>query len=482
MNNYNPTMSDFLALFNLQSKDIETCSISHQQDGIYVYVKLIATPQLCPICGQMTSRIKEYYTKKITHSIFHNTNCYIIYSARRYVCRRCHKTFYENNPFTMPSSNISLVTVYNILNDLKSPRETFTGVAIRYNVSPTTVTRIFDSHVHISRRKLPEYLCLDEVYSFKSYNSKYVCVLVDFLEQKIVDVLPSRKKNDLYNYFSAIPLNEREKVKICSFDMWESYRIICKEMFPNSVNSVDHFHMIQELNRCVDKVRIRIMNSYYKTKQNYKNIKNRTPDEEVKFKEASQHYYALKKFKWMFFKNDNRIFDPNETKMYNKVLERYCNYYDIFEYMVNSNNDLDIAYDLKDEVIEFYKKCTYKNAEKKLNEIIKDFSSSPIPEMISFSNTLKKWKYEIINSFIIVKEYTDKNNNTIKKKINNGIIENRNKSIKLLKHSSNGYLNWERFRNRILFSLNDDATFFMYPAFKPKPTKNTSTKKENEDK
>ena len=34
------------------------------------------------------------------------------------------------------------------------------------------------------------------------------------------------------------------------------------------------------------------------------------------------------------------------------------------------------------------------------------------------------------------------------------IVENRNKTIKLIKHASNGYLNWERFRNRILYTLN----------------------------
>ena len=43
--------------------------------------------------------------------------------------------------------------------------------------------------------------------------------------------------------------------------------------------------------------------------------------------------------------------------------------------------------------------------------------------------------------------------------MNNALIENRNKSIKLLKHSSNGYTNWDRFRNRVLFCLNEDSTF-----------------------
>lgn len=45
--------------------------------------------------------------------------------------------------------------------------------------------------------------------------------------------------------------------------------------------------------------------------------------------------------------------------------------------------------------------------------------------------------------------------------MNTAIVENRNKSIKLIKHASNGYLNWERFRNKILFSLNSDTTYYL---------------------
>ena len=73
--------------------------------------------------------------------------------------------------------------------------------------------------------------------------------------------------------------------------------------------------------------------------------------------------------------------------------------------------------------------------------------------MSPFASTLTNWKKEIINSFIIV---DDKAN----RKMNTAIVENRNKSIKLLKHASNGYLNWERFRNRILYTLSEDTTFY----------------------
>ena len=155
----------------------------------------------------------------------------------------------------------------------------------------------------------------------------------------------------------------------------------------------------------------------------------------------------------MFFSTNSEKLDPNHKKKYNKVLERYCNFYDIFEFMTKDNSDLETAYLMKYYLDEFYKKSDINNAKYRLEELIKEFRQCPVKQMNQFANTLSKWKYEIVNSFIRVDG----------KRITNGIIENRNKSIKLLKHSSNGYLNWSRFRNRIMFSLNPDATYHMYP-------------------
>lgn len=319
---------------------------------------------------------------------------------------------------------------------------------------PRQQLHIYLIHLYPSpRRPLPEYLLLDEVYAFKSANSKYVCVLVDFETQNIVDVLPSRRKQPLIDYFFSIPLEERKKVKMVSFDMWETYRIVSKIMFPNAICTTDHFHVKQEFGRKFDRVRIDTMNKYYSRKKYLEKKKDKTEAEVLELKEASKHYYVLKKFNWMFFTNDNRIFDPNVEKIYNHVLEGYYNYYDIFDFMVKHDSILDLAYDLKYELDEFYRKSTEKNALQKIEELIISFRDSQIKEMADFGNTLSKWKYEIVNSFVPANG----------RRISNGLIENRNKSIKLLKHSSNGYLNWHRFKTRIMYSLNNDSTYHMYP-------------------
>ena len=446
---------DLLKFFNLERDNVQKFSITHKKDGVHVNITLNQNYYQCPVCGNMTNKIKDYKDKKIVHSVLNVTNCYIIYHARRYQCSHCKKTFYENNPFSF-GGRLSVVTVSNVLRDLKSPNATFTDVAKRYNISVTSAINIFDRHVHISRRQLPECLALDEVFAFKSHDSDYVCVVVDYLDKKIVDILPSRHKYVLINYFMLIPREEREKVKYVSFDMWNTYRIVTKHVFPNAICITDHFHVIQDLNRRVDKVRIRIQNRYKKIKEILKNKeKNKTItyEEKLEIEEASRRYYVLKKFNWLLFSTNKKIFDDNNGKKYNRVLNQYCNYSDLYSYMLSVDDELEKACDLKEQVVLFYDRCNYDNAKKRLEEIIIDFRSCPVEEMSPFANTLTNWKNEIINSFIIVDDKA-------KRRMNTAIVENRNKTIKLIKHASNGYLNWERFRNRILYTLNDDTTYY----------------------
>lgn len=441
-----------LELFNLNDKDIKSVNIHHSYKGINLEVTLEPRPTACPVCGTATAKINNYVTRAITHSVLNHVPCYIKYHARRYKCPCCNKTFYENNPFTFKGMKVSLMTVYNVLNDLKLPNETFHSAAKRYYVSPTTVVNIFDRHVHISRKKLPEVILIDEVYGFKSDDSNYVCVLLDFKTHDIIDILPSRKKADLINYFTLIPREERENVKTVCTDMWETYRNVSKLVFPNSCHTVDKFHLLQEYSKKMNRIRINTMNQY----KIPKNIKKEelTEEELLKLKERNQKYYILKKFDFLLFTGDEKLFDPNRAKKYNRVLEKYVNYYDIREEIININPELETAVYFKDELSSFFKQAKFNSAAKLLNTLILELNTSNIKEMQEYASTLIKWKKSIINSF-----KPSSNGATV----TSGAIESINKTIKTIKRNSNGYTSWKRFRNRVLYVVNKDATYHMYP-------------------
>lgn len=82
--------------------------------------------------------------------------------------------------------------------------------------------------------------------------------------------------------------------------------------------------------------------------------------------------------------------------------------------------------------------------EKELNSIIKQFRYSQIEEMKEVADTLNNWKKEILNSFVWVRN----------RRISNGPIEGKNYYIKKIIYNGNGMQNFERTRNRILYSQN----------------------------
>ena len=303
-------------LFHLNPDDITNIVCTTFNKMMVLLVTLADKHQACPYCGFTAPKIKEYVTKEITHSALTTQKCIIKYRARRYKCPCCGKTYYEFNPFVFKSQKISILTVHNILKDLKDFNETFTSVARRYHVSPTSVSTIFDNHVDIGRNPLPEIINFDEVYAFKSEKSKYVCVLLDFKKQIPVDVLPNRKKEFLLNYFQKIPLEERKKVKYACSDMYEVYRDVVHKVFPNCICLLDYFHLSQDFHKKMNEVRIKVMKGYKDNK-------------------ASDEYYLLKKFNWLLFKNPEdedkhgRLFDVERERKYNSHFKSYMNYYDL---------------------------------------------------------------------------------------------------------------------------------------------------------
>lgn len=458
-------------LFNINATNVQEITITNRQSEIYCNITLLRKKLKCPVCSTETDKIKDYTTKKIIHSLTTHMPCYINYRARRYVCPVCKKTFYEDNPFSYSKMKLSSLTVCNVLNDLKKANETYSSVSSRYNISNTAVTYIFDQHVNISRLVLPKYLLIDEVYAMTNYENNYVCILVDFKTGRTVDLLATRKKTDLLNYFRSIPRKEREQVKVVSMDMWSTYKNVANAVFPNAKCSVDRFHIYQELNRRIQAIRIETMNKIKPPR-----TKNQDPTKKAEYIDRDNKYYILKKFNWLLVKNHNHLkdfemwdgkikktyyLDCNIKKKMNRKLKTYLNYYDINEIMMNIETDLTVAMNLKYDIDMFFKKCSIETARKELEEIIKSYRATGINEIVSFTNTLINWKNEIINSFIESDE---------KKHIHNGTIEQRNKVIKQLKHNSNGFKNFIRFRNRALYVLNDNATYYLNPINKKSKT------------
>ena len=233
--------------------------------------------------------------------------CILNYQARRYICSDCGITFYEDNPFSNQGVNISNLTILNVLKELKEPNATFSSVAKHHHISVTQTQEIFDRFVQISRQPLSKVLCMDEVYTQTSRKNKYSCLILDFLTNRLLDIVYDRKKYSLLNYFERIPKEERNRVEFVIIDMYETYRTVVYRRLPNAKIAVDSFHVIKNFNQAVRNVRIRIMKPLFYNALNCKRENDEYLGKKIPFLNGGL-FHPIENYDW---KNTNFII-PND--------------------------------------------------------------------------------------------------------------------------------------------------------------------------
>lgn len=430
------------SLLGLKDKEVEYCKEVIKNKTHFFYIRLINRGMRCHNCGTYTRNIKEYRDKRIRHSILLNEPCEIIYNARRFVCPKCGKTFYENNPFTNQYSKISDYTIDNTLQLLKNYNETFSSVARKVNLSKTQVINIFDEHVQINRKELSLAIGIDEFYFSRHARRKYALMILSLNKGYVVDLLPSREKHRMRSYFHRIPKEERQTVKFVSIDMNENFREIVKDYFPWAKLCADPFHVMRLVNDALDKIRIKTLHQY---------DDNRRSDE----------YYLLKYQKHLLF-HDIEYQNFTEVKR-NHHFKFTLTDLQKRNMLLSINKTLERAWQLKERYKSFNDELLPpEDKAYQLDYIIDAFISSNIPEFISVGLTLSNWKEEILNSFFTIdKKVHSSSGVTINKtvRVTSGPVEGRNKYLKIILRLANGYFNFDRFRNRAMFVLNRQESY-----------------------
>lgn len=429
---------DIIKLLNLEQFNVkfESAETSKINNVLYCYVTLEKNSHACPLCGGTENNINDYQKKKIKHSISTNSPCFIIYKARRYKCKYCNKVFYENNPFAFKYSKLSAFTIHIVLDALRSHTKTFSDVAKDYKISVNSVINVFDQYVNYKRVSLPSILCFDEVYTSRKSYQKYAFVMADFLKSEVIEVYSSRHKIRLSQDFTSISKEERDNVSYIIIDMWDTYRDLAGIYFKNASVAVDSFHVIQQLNNAMIKIRLKIMAKY----------DNRTKS----LLSNDIYYYMIKKFHYFFLKNYEDIYDG---QIYITKLKTKWTKDEIRKYLFSIDDDLEYAYYLKEKYREFNKAATYEDCDTELDSLTEAFRNSHLEEFRTFGKLLTKWKPYIKNSFIRVDN----------RRLSNGPMEGINSRIKTIMKAANGYKNFNRLRNRIIYSLNKNIPINLAP-------------------
>jgi len=376
-------------------KEVKVKKVESDDFSVTLHIETIKKEQICPCCNNATSKVHDYRFQTIKDCPIQFKNTFIKLRKRRYKCNNCGKQFFEDLNF--------LPKYYRMTNRLSawicrqfSTTNSVKQIAASANVSSNTVFRLL-SLFNVSNNFLPEVLSIDEFKGNTGF-SKYQVSLMDNVNSKVIDILPSRKVHDLCQYFKKFPTSKRENVKYFVTDLWDDYKGIAMTYFPKAKVIADRFHFVRYACNAMGKVRIRVQ------KDMPKNIRK-------------------------YIKHSKKLLMARPFNLKEIGTERVS-------YLLNNfNDDLRTSYLLKEQLLDIVKLPFPELAKKLFKEWIENAESTKIPELIECAKTYRNWFVEITNSFCVP--------------YNNGVIEGTNNKIKGLKRMAFGFSNFDNFRTRI---------------------------------
>lgn len=382
----------------LDLEDVIITKIIHADNYVKFFLNTKPKPHICPSCGNSTTKIHDYRWQTIKDLPFQLKKCYLVLHKRRYVCS-CGKKFYESYEFLPRYLHRTKRLTWKIA-DLLHETTSLKSVAKTSNVSVTTVCRILDN-IHYSCPPLKEAVSIDE-FKGNARTGKYQCILVNPKNHSIMDILPDRTQSHLTSYFQKIDRTQRLRVKYFVCDMWQPYVDLAHAFFPNAKICIDKYHFIRQVTWAMENVRKRLQKTMTVTMRKY-------------------------------YKRSHKLL----LTRYHKLKEENKKACDL---MLLYNEDLRLAHWLKERFYDLCQDTKYSRQSRDFYDWIKIAESSGLKEFEKCANTYRRWSKEILNAF--------------KYRITNGTTEGFNNKIKVLKRTSYGIQNFERFRTRILHSAN----------------------------
>ena len=414
---------DYYILLGLKRKEIKIVNIIKERGIIEVELKSKKDKVRCPICNKFTSSVHSKLKpirSKYLDSCGEMVNL-IIYK-RRFHCYNCNKIFTEDMGLNTKNGNISNKTKIQIRKDLLDYNMTIDKIAIKNHVSKYVVRKELEEATEMIpdyQKNLPRVISFDE-FKADTNEGKYAFILNDPIHKKVLDVLPSRKKERLIQYFTLT--ENRRSVEYIISDMYEPYLLVQKVMFPHAKYVVDKFHYIKYIMEALDKIRIRLQKEYGEKSKEYKLLKNK------------KNVSLLRKYS-----NEINWWVEQERYRNGRIVRVLPG--DIIRELLDISSDLKRGYQLKELFLDIVHHAPYEDAKRQLSDFIELCKESKIEEFCEASKTIENWLDYIVNSFID-ERYT------------NGYTEGINNKIKVIKRNAFGYRNFQFLRKRILYIFN----------------------------
>ncbi len=242
-----------------------------------------------------------------------------------------------------------------------------------------------------------EHVGMDEKSFRRRHN--YVTVLTDLDGSRVLEVTEGRDEKAASKAWTAIPEQQRNKVKAVAIDMWQAFENAASVNAPHAEIVHDRFHISKHLNDAVDKVR----------RQEHKALK-----------EEGDERLTGSKHSWLF--------NPENMKE-----ERWL----AFESLKDSELKTSRAWAIKEQFRWFWEYVYAGSAKKFFKSWYGWAARSRLTPIIDVAKMLKNRLPNILTYF--------------RHGITNAMSEGFNSRIQSIKSSARGFHAFENYRTRILF-------------------------------
>src|SRR5690625_2599592 len=264
-------------------------------------------------------------TSRITLPISGVQPTYLRLKKQRFVCKACESSFVAETSIVKRNCYISE-------NTKATEAQPLITIAKDCSVSPTTVQRVITEEAKAFKphhQALPKHLSFDE---FKYAKGQMAFEYINVETGDILDILDRRTSRAIKDHFIAnYSLIDRKKVETVTIDMNAGYVNVIKEMFPQAEIIIDRFHLVQLINRSMNKCRVRIMNAF-----------NTSNGEDLK------KYRRLKRYWKLFLKSESEL-SHTDYKFYPMFGQRLE--VNIVQEMLNDDPELKANYELYQELL-----------------------------------------------------------------------------------------------------------------------------------
>ena len=410
-------------LFNIEDKHFRfDGKMPFEEHNRYKIAYLIQSYEMkCPIWGKRMLK-NGFKAIKIKTFPINKTPTFLIIKKQKYLCKPsagCPQTITKIAEIkgVQPKHRIANSINESIMIDLTKNRS-IKDIAQDNNVSLSTIfrkLRSLSSYFKINRHWLPQAICLDDFKSGSALHDGMSMVLMNAENHRVIDVIKSRKNQYLKSYFLRFDRKARLAVRLVGVDLYDPYRNLINELFPNATIIADHFHIVVQAYTALKTTRIHVMNRYGKGTHEYRALKRyakliMTSNEKLDF----THYYPRINFKYAWLSSP-----------------------EIIERLLQMSDDLRIAYEYYQNVLYIISHHDVKALDRLLEENIHDL---PV-ELYNAHKTLKKHYNEVVVS--------------LQTRLSNGPLEGINNKIKVIKRTAYGFRNFNNFRLRILLAVHN---------------------------